>query len=122
MRLLTTARTRKPPRPPLGLLGWTPDAPAAAILLDAAALIGDELTAIARQLPPATTMAAGAPIVVFGVAAGGGGFWGRMLGSGLHVSRATRCGALVARGYVDVGAGLDNVTKMDIAWGRTPDA
>jgi hypothetical protein len=37
------------------------------------------------------------------------------------VSRALRCTALVARGYVDVGAGEDE-TRADLAWGFVPPA
>ena len=35
------------------------------------------------------------------------------------VTRARRCSALVARGYVDVGAAEDE-TRADLAWGYAP--
>jgi hypothetical protein len=92
------------------------------VWLDAAALNGDDVAAIARQLPPASTLPEGTPLVVLGVAAGTGGLWGKLLGGGPSVSRAARCGALIARGYVDVGAAADASTKADIAWGRAPGA
>lgn len=40
-----------------------------------------------------------------------------VLGRKKTVSRALRCSALVARGYVDVGAGTDPAGKDDLAWG-----
>jgi hypothetical protein len=36
------------------------------------------------------------------------------------IPRALRCSALVARGYVDVGAGVDPDTRSDLAWGYVP--
>jgi hypothetical protein len=32
-------------------------------------------------------------------------------------TRVLRCSALVARGYMDVGAGTDPVTRADLVWG-----
>jgi hypothetical protein len=121
LRLVTTARTSRPPRPLFGLAGWTTDAPSAAVLLDATGLNGDDSPAVAHQLPPTTTLPAGTLVVVSGAALRGVGVLGRLFrGATTPVSRAARCGALVARGYVDVGAGVDPATKIDIAWGRAP--
>jgi hypothetical protein len=39
------------------------------------------------------------------------------LGRKEKVSRAARCTALVARGYLRVGAGIDPDTDADLAWG-----
>lgn len=39
------------------------------------------------------------------------------LGRKKTAPRVMRCSALVARGYVDVGAGFDPATKDDLAWG-----
>jgi hypothetical protein len=122
IRLVTTARTGKPPRPPFGIRAWTPDAPGAAVLLDAGPLNGDGIDAVARQLPLASTMTPGAPVVVFGAAVTTSGVWGKLLGGGRRpIDRATRCGALIARGYIDIGAGVDPATKTELAWGRVPD-
>jgi hypothetical protein len=117
LRLVTTARLGKPPRPPLGLSQWTADATAAAVLLDAATLGPGDVAAVADQLPAATTLPPRTALVVFGVPSGGGGILGKLLGGGPAVSRAIRCGALIARGYVDVGAAVDEATKSEIAWG-----
>jgi hypothetical protein len=42
-----------------------------------------------------------------------------VFGRGKTVSRVERCSALVARGYVDVGAAEDEL-GADLAWGRAP--
>lgn len=36
------------------------------------------------------------------------------------VPRAVRCSALLARGYVKIGAGVDESTGADLAWGYAP--
>jgi hypothetical protein len=86
-------------------------------LLDAATLGPGDVAAVADQLPAATTLPPRTALVVFGVPSGGGGILGKLLGGGPAVSRAIRCGALIARGYVDVGAAVDEATKSEIAWG-----
>ena len=121
LRLVTTAPTSRPPRPLFGLPGWTADAAAAAVLLDATALDRGDAAAVALQLPAAATLPAGTLVVVSGAALRGAGLVGRLFrGATTPVSRAARCGALVARGYVDVGADVDPATKIDVAWGRAP--
>ena len=42
------------------------------------------------------------------------------LGRKRGVSRAARCTALVARGYMRVGAGTDPDTDADLCWGYAP--
>lgn len=42
------------------------------------------------------------------------------LGRKQTVSRAARCTALVTRGYIRVGAGIDPDTDADLAWGYAP--
>ncbi len=42
------------------------------------------------------------------------------LGRSKTAPRAIRCSALVARGYVRVGAGIDPDTRADVAWGYVP--
>lgn len=44
------------------------------------------------------------------------------LGRKEKVARATRCTALVARGYMRVGAGTDPDTDADLCWGYAPEA
>lgn len=43
-----------------------------------------------------------------------------VLGRKEKVSRAARCTALVARGYIRVGAGTDPDTDADLCWGYSP--
>jgi hypothetical protein len=45
--------------------------------------------------------------------------WRRFLGPRRSVHRAVRCAALLARGYEEVGAGVD-AEGHDVAWGRVP--
>jgi hypothetical protein len=121
IRLISKARGGKAPRPPFGLRAWSPDADAAAVVLDAAGLEVDEASGVASQLPLASALPAGAAVIVFGAAAGPRHFWNRLLWGGtIPVSRAARCGALIMRGYVEVGAGRDETTNADLAWGRVP--
>jgi hypothetical protein len=121
LRLVTTARPSQPPRPMLGVPGWSEGASSVAVVLDATSLDVDDAASVALQLPAAANLPEGALVLVSGVALRSGGVLGRLFGGGgVAVSRAARCGALVARGYVDVGAGLDPATKTDLAWGRAP--
>ncbi len=121
IRLVTSVRGGKVPRPPFGLRTWSSEAEASAIVLDATDLEIDEVGGVAKQLPLASTLPPGASLVVFGVAVGAQHFWNRFLGGGtVPVSRAARCGALIVRGYVDVGAGRDETTHADLAWGWVP--
>ena len=119
LRLYTRARVTRAPAPPLGLNGWSADAAAIAVLLDATGIDVGDPTQIAAQLPPAAELTPETPVFVLGSAARGRGAL-RWLGARtVHVTRAARCTALVARGYVQVGAGVDDVTGADLAWGLT---
>jgi hypothetical protein len=123
MRLITSASPTSLPRPPLGLTTWSARADAAAVLLDARNVDLSDIAAIIEQIPNATTMPAGAPLIVFGTAVGAGRAWRWLLGGRrVAVLRAPRCTALLARGYVDLGAGVDEITRADLAWGWTPAA
>jgi hypothetical protein len=118
LRIVTTA-PGKAPRPPLGLRAWDPSAAAAAVLLDARGRPSCTAADVAAQLPAASTMPAGTPLLVLGSAAHDSALW-RLFARGAPVTRAARCSALIARGYVDVGAGLDEASGTDLAWGIAP--
>jgi hypothetical protein len=91
------------------------------LLLDARHGQLRDVASVLAQVPSASTLEPRTPIVVFGVAVRGGGALRRLFGGGsAHVARAARCTALVARGYVDVGGGVDAVTGADLAWGWSP--
>jgi hypothetical protein len=68
------------------------------------------------ELPPGTL------VIVPGAAAGTSSLARSVLavfGRARLVPRVVRCTALVARGYVDVGA-ADDETRADLAWGYAP--
>jgi hypothetical protein len=100
---------------------WSPDAPATAVLLDATGVDLANVGAVAEQIPSADALPGGTPVVILGTAARRGPLWRRLLGGrGILVTRASRCTALIARGYIDVGAAADEPTGTDIAWGWVP--
>src|ERR1700690_413418 len=115
LRLITCAPGARKPAPPLGLRSWSPDADAIAVLIDAAELDVDDPTQVAAQIPHATELPEATLVFVLGTAARGGGVIG-WLGRAVRIPRATRCTALVARGYVGVSAGTDDA-GADLAWG-----
>ncbi|MDB4936093.1 MAG: hypothetical protein JWP87_3065 [Labilithrix sp.] len=108
--------------PPLGAK-YTSDAAAYAVALgpkDAT-----DTAAVARALPDPETLGPGTLVIVLPQIADAPSFAGRFLaalGRGPTISRALRATALVARGYVRVGAGVDHETRSDLVWGFTPGA
>ena len=84
------------------------------------------VAAIMTKLPDPASLPAGALVIVPGaIAASGGRSFARTvlaaLGRTKTVPRARRCSALVARGYVGVGAAEDDA-RADLAWGYAPNA
>ena len=122
LRLITRVRLSRAPAVPLGARRWSDDAVDAAVLLDASS---DPVTAapqVAEQLPHASSLAAGSMIVVLGAALRGEALWRRLLRRRyVRISRVPLCGALLARGFVDVGVTSDAAIGADVAWGRVPD-
>ncbi len=101
------------PSAPFGL-AFAEDGDALVISLTASS----DLASIAREIPPPSDLAAGTLVVLLPDVAPPRGL--RALFSGARpASRAARCGALVARGYSDVGACVDPHTKLDLVWGRS---
>ena len=79
---------------------------------------GTDLEGVARALPDPGTVVSGALVVVMPSAAASGL---RALFSAPKTStRSTRAAALLARGYVSLGACVDPHTKLDLVWGRSP--
>jgi hypothetical protein len=119
LRLMARAGPlRSPPKPPLGLEGWSPTAEAIAVLLDAAADRDPRTIAgVAAQLPLASTLPSGTPVFVLGKATAARPFW-HLLARRIPIPLASRCTALLVRGYVDIGA--DEVDGDDLAWGHAP--
>jgi hypothetical protein len=116
IRLETRARPAKPPRPPFGLETWSEQASALAVVLDAADLDPEDPASVATQIPEASSLEPGTCVYVMGAASRGAGVLARLMGK-VTVSRAARCSALLARGYVGIGAGVDDVSGADVAWG-----
>ena len=120
LRLVTRAGG-KPPAPPFGLSKWSAEAEARAVLLDASETALDSLAAVAAQIPAASVLPPATLVLVLAPAVGQAGLFGRILGSRkVAVARLLRCGALLAHGYVNIGAGVDSPTGLDLAWGIVP--
>ena len=83
----------------------------------------EDVAAAARALPDPADLDEGALVLVNGEPGGARSLGVRVLaafGRNKTVPRAIRCSALVARGYVRVGAGTDPDTRADVAWGYVP--
>jgi hypothetical protein len=120
VRLWTRAHGAVRDRPPLGLAGWSPDADAMAVLLEGSSASLDDAGLLAAQIPAAGTLAPSTLVLVLGTAALRGGTWRRLLGPRrVKIGRAPRCEALLARGYVDIGAAIDSAGS-DLVWGHAP--
>jgi hypothetical protein len=89
--------------------------------LDASACDLDDPAAVARELPDPASLAAGMRVYVLGHATRGAGFLARLRGK-VQVTRVVRCTALLARGYEGIGAGVDDASRADLAWGEVPSA
>jgi hypothetical protein len=116
VRLVTKAKRYPRAALPFGLPAWTADAHAIAVLLQAEAeLEGDLLD----QIPSARSLAAATPVFVLGDAARAVSSpwlaWARS--DAIRVPRGPRCNAMLMRGYVQLGAGIDPTSGVDLVWG-----
>ena len=78
---------------------------------------------VIRLLPDPSTLESGTRIEVLGTKDDPRSISTRFIaaiGRGKVVPRALRCTALVARGYVSVGAHVEPATKRDVAYGLVP--
>ncbi len=118
MRLITRARRHPRGLLPFGLRAWSVDADAIAVLLETAQPDLDA-AAVLEQVPAARSLAPATPVFVLGRAARSGSpTWFSWVRSGaLNVPRAPRCDALLMRGYVGLGAGIDESSGADLVWG-----
>ncbi len=71
---------------------------------------------VAAQLPDAADLPPGTLVVVMGTG-DGEGLAARWLGARARIARAVRGSALLASGYVRIGAGVDDATRLDLVWG-----
>lgn len=114
-------------RPAVGIRAKTASKPLTAKEVDAATLVeltevtSSTLDAVVQALPDPSTLAAGHLVVVPTEIAGGKSLARSLMaafGRKKHVPRTRVCTALVARGYVDVGAA--DSESGEHAWGRVP--
>jgi hypothetical protein len=119
LRLETRARSSRPPRPPFGLPAWSDDASALAVIVDASTCDVEDPAQVAAQLPAPSTLAPGTRVFVLAAASRGGGLFRRLIGRTVSIPRVVRCTALLARGYTSVGAGVDDISRQDLAWGSS---
>jgi hypothetical protein len=90
-------------------------------MLDGTRVDVHDVAAVAAQLPDPSTIARGAPVVVLANAVHVPEGWRRFLGTRrVAVPRATRCAALLVRGYVDIGASPEAAAAGDLTWGFAP--
>lgn len=121
LRLWTRVEGIRLPAPPLGLIKWTQDATALAVLVDATHFDGDEVQTVAAQIPPSSDLPPGSPVFVLATGVVAARSWRVLLGPRrAPVSRAVRCSALLARGYVDIGCDEPVARGDDLAWGWSP--
>jgi hypothetical protein len=81
-----------------------------------------DAAAVARQLPDPGSLPGHATVFVLGAAQRAVGWPRRWFGlPRVPVDRATRCAALLARGYVGIGALVDAASRADLVYGSTPD-
>lgn len=102
------------------------EARATAILVTLVERDAASVASVMAKLPDPAELPRGALVILPGTMASSGGSLTRItrsvlsvLGRTKTVGRAHRCSALVARGYVDVGATGDE-TCGDLAWGYAP--
>jgi hypothetical protein len=118
LRLVCRTPGARAPLPPFGLGAFTDDPDAAvAVLLDVDGEGGEraQVDVVAQQIPHADELPAGRLVVVLPTRAHAGGFFSRLLaGSRAGVPLAVRATALLARGYVDLGANAE----ADLVWGE----
>jgi hypothetical protein len=118
LRLVTRAERLPRASLPFRLASWTPDAAGIAVWLEATGEHLDD-AAIAAQLPLARDLAPATPVFVLGsaVRAHPASWFPSLRSTAVKVGRAPRCGALLMRGYVGLGAGLDETSSADLVWG-----
>lgn len=108
--------------PPFGA-AFASDAPAYALALGPA--VASDLAGLARELPDPDELPAGTLVFVLPTVVDPPSLTNRFLaalGRGRTVTRELRSTALVARGYVDVAAGVDPASRSDLVWGYAPAA
>lgn len=101
------------PRAPFGIGDVADDGEAWLVALTNA----ESVAAAAAELPNPSSLAPGTLLVILPEAPTRGGLFS-LFSSGRAASRSVRTGALLVKGYVDLGACIDPHTRQDLVWGR----
>jgi len=89
------------------------DGDAVTITLDVTDADPEDVSAVARQIPEASALAPGTQVTVLPTATRRGGLFRRLLGAArVPVPRATRCTALLVRGYVGIRADAERASAL----------
>ena len=119
LRFVSVSSAPTPKRVPFGLAGWTADAPAVAVLLDLSG--GAPLPTACAQVPDGDAHGEGTLLVILGDSRAAPSLLGRYFAARrAPIPRAVRATALLARGFVRIGAAIDPVSGMDLVWGFGP--
>lgn len=81
-----------------------------------------DVPSVIGALPKAGTLASGTLVIVLPCAASAS-FADRVFAAfrrAPRVPRTLRCGALLASGFVRIGAGTDTTSRLDVVWGYAP--
>jgi hypothetical protein len=118
LRLVTRAKGSPGGPLPFGLRGWTADAEAIAVLLDVPEHGTLDAEAVAAQIPPARGLPPATAVFVLGIAMRHASGWlARLYAPTVKIARSTRSDAILMRGYVGLGAGVDEASGDDMVWG-----
>jgi hypothetical protein len=82
-----------------------------------------DVRSLAAALPAPEELTPGTLVVLLADAIAQASITGRLLsalGRRRTLPRTLRCTALLARGYVDIGANTDPASGADLVWGRAP--
>jgi hypothetical protein len=118
LRLVTRAQGAYRGSLPFGLGDWSAEADAIAVLLEAPEDDALDAIAVAAQIPQAQGLPPATAVFVLGSAVRPSrGWFSRLYARRLKVARAPRSDAILMRGYVDLGAGVDESSGADLVWG-----
>jgi hypothetical protein len=123
VELWTRIRGVSPPRPPWDLGSWSSEAETLVVWLDATDGDLADVAFVAAQVPAAAALAPGRLVLVLGAAVRVPARWARLWRRPQRIMtpRSARCGALLSRGYVDIGCTSNEAKRSEaFAWGWAP--
>jgi hypothetical protein len=101
-----------------GLTEWSADEAAPALIVPLAPT--ESVAEVAAQLPDPASVAEATLVVAVAGTPAQRGLLGRIFTREAPISRQARATALLARGYVRIGAAVDDGTGLDLVWGYAP--